>query len=433
MADLLPFRGLRYRADVVGDIGSVLAPPFDVIDAEQQAALHEASPYNVVRLELGQERPDDGPQENRYTRAAATLGEWRSLQALAQEDRPAFYVYVQEFEHEGRRHKRTALLGRVRLAPWEAGSVRPHEETMRGPKEDRLQLLRQLRTNVSPIFALYRDPDGRVGRLLPSDGQPLLDTTTPDGGRHTLFALTDATTNDAISTALRDVPLYVLDGHHRYETALAYRDERSASGGQAGGWSDDAPENFVMVAITSVDDPGLVLLPTHRLVRPPSLPSDLVQRLERFFHVEDTTPKSYDGTALLRLLARLKAGGAFGALGLEEGRLHLLTLRERALVRSLMPKRSQVWQALDVSTLEYAVLRETLGVTSGAPDALAYTEDPAHALREVESGRWPLAFLLNPTRVDQILAVADAGERMPAKSTYFYPKLATGLVLNPFD
>ena len=415
----------------------MLAPPFDVIDAERQAALHEASPYNVVRLELGQERAGDGPEENRYTRAAAALSEWRSSRALVQEDRPAFYVYVHEFEHEGRRHKRTALLGRVRLAPWEAGSVRPHEETMRGPKEDRLQLLRHLRTNVSPIFALYRDPNEQVERLLPSDDRPLLDTTTPppagragDGGRHTLFALTDATTNDDISTALRDVPLYVLDGHHRYETALAYRDERRAQGGD---WRGDAPENFVLVAITSVDDPGLVLLPTHRLVRPPSLPPDVVQRLERFFHVEDTTPKSYDGTALLRLLARLKAGGSFGALGLEEGRLHLLTLREPALVRSLMPKRSHVWQALDVSTLEYAVLRETLGVTSDTPNTIAYTEDPEHALREVESGRWPLAFLLNPTRVDQIIAVADAGERMPAKSTYFYPKLATGLVLNPFD
>ncbi len=430
MADLRPFRGLRYRADVVGDVASVLAPPYDVIDAERQAALHEASPYNVVRLELGQERPGDGLEENRYTRAAVALSEWRSSRALAQEERPAFYVYVHEFEHEGRRHKRTALLGRVRLAPWEAGSVRPHEETMRGPKEDRLQLLRHLRTNVSPIFALYRDPNGQVGRLLPSDDRPLLDTTTPDGGHHTLFALTDATANDDISTALRDVPLYVLDGHHRYETALAYRDERRAVGGD---WSGDVPENFVLVAITSVDDPGLVLLPTHRLVRPPSLPPDVVQRLERFFHVEDTTPKSYDGTALLRLLARLKAGGSFGALGLEEGRLHLLTLRESALVRSLMPERSQVWQALDVSSLEYAVLRETLGITSDTPDTIAYTEDPAHALREVESGRWPLAFLLNPTRVDQILAVADAGERMPAKSTYFYPKLATGLVLNPFD
>jgi uncharacterized protein (DUF1015 family) len=433
VADFRPFRALRYRPDAVGDIGSVLAPPFDVIDADEQLALHQRSPYNIVRLELGEQRPGDNVQENRYTRAAATLDEWRRSGVLAQEEQPAFYLYVQEFEHEGKRRRRTALLGRLRLEPWEAGPspgrIRPHEETMAKPKQDRLQLLRHLRANVSPVFAVVRAMDD-----IPATEQPLVEATAPDGQRYILAALTDNETIDAVAAALREQPLYILDGHHRYETALAYRNERRA---QAPAWTGEEPENFVLTAVTTQDDPGLVLLPFHRLVRPPALPADLIERLERFFAVEDVTPKSYDGTALLRLLARLAAAGAsgtaFGALGLEEGRLHLLTLHDAAAVRALMPERSATWQSLDVSVLEYAVLRETLGLQLDTPGAIDYTEDAERALREVESGRWPLAFLLNPTRVEQVLAVADAGERMPAKSTFFHPKLATGLVLNVLE
>ena len=434
MAEIRPFRGLRYRPEAVGDVGTALAPPFDVIDAEEQASLHERSPYNIVRLELGQDRPDDTPSENRYMRAAATLRDWREASVIIQEERPAFYIYHQEFRHEARSRRRTALLARVRLEPWEAGVVRPHEETGAAPKADRLQLLRHLRANVSPVFCLYRDAEGRIERLLAAEGAALADATTPDGQRHSLFAITEPAVIEALSAAMRELPLYIADGHHRYETALTYRDERRK---EASAWTGDEPENFVLVALTAVEDPGIVSLPTHRLVRPPSLPSDIIQRLTRFFHVEETTPKSYDGTALLRLLARLNAAGAsgtaFGALGLEEGSLHLLTLADPGAARSLMPQRSEAWRTLDVNILEYAVLRDTLGLTEKAADALDYTEDAEHALRAVESGRWPLAFLMNQTPVEQTLAVADAGERMPRKSTFFYPKMATGLVLNPFE
>lgn len=422
MADFRPFRGLRYRDG--SDVASLLAPPFDVIDAAQQAALHERSPHNIVRLELGEQRASDSASDNRYTRAAAALSEWRASGVLALDERPALYRYVQEFEHEGARRRRATLLGRLRLEPWSAGVVRPHEETMAKPKEDRLQLLRRLRTNISPVWLCARE------RHTVESWEPLFDATTPDGQRHTLAKIDDKESIDKVASALRDQPLYVLDGHHRYETALAYRDERRTA---SAGWTGEEPENFVLAAITSQDDPGLVLLPFHRLVHPRAVPEDIVERLGRFFAVDDVSPKSYDGTALLRLLARVTATGnsgtAFGALGLEEGRLHLLTLRDGSAARALMPQRSATWQSLDVNVLEYAVLRETLA----APEEIDYTEDAGRCLREVEAGRWPLAFLLNPTRIEQMLAVADAGERMPAKSTYFYPKLATGLVLNAFE
>jgi uncharacterized protein (DUF1015 family) len=419
LADFRPFRGLRYRAGA--DLPSLLAPPYDVIDAAMQAELHQRSPHNVVRLELGEQRETDSESDNRYTRAAAALVEWRRDGVMVQEDRPAFYLYVQEFEHEGARKRRSTVLGHLRLEPWSKGIVRPHEETMPKPKEDRLRLMRALRANVSPVWLCARELHA-VGSW-----QPLFDAATPDGQRHTLSKIDDTNSVDAIASALRDQPLYILDGHHRYETALAYRDERRSA---SSAWTGEEAENFVLAAVTAQDDPGLVLLPFHRLVRPRAVPHDVVDRLGRYFAIDDVSPKSYDGTALLRLLARVRASGAagtaFGALGLEEGRLHLLTLRDAETARALMPERSRVWQSLDVNVLEYAVLRETLV----APDEIDYTEDAARCMSEVESGRWPLAFLLNPTRIDQMLAVADVGERMPPKSTYFYPKLATGLVLN---
>jgi uncharacterized protein (DUF1015 family) len=413
-------------------MGAVLAPPFDVIDDDEQASLHERSPHNIVRLELGEARPGDDNTSNRYTRAASLLADWREAGALREEERPAFYIYTQHFSHEGHRYHRTSLFGLVRLEPWEAGIVRPHEETMSGPKQDRLQLLRHLHAQVSPVFGLYRDDGGMVAGLA-SGAEQLLDVHTPDGGRHTLARLDDHVAARTISEALRDGPLYIADGHHRYETALAYRDEVRAA---ASSWTGEEPENFVMMALTAIDDPGLVMLPIHRLVRAPSLSADVVARLERVFDVQDTTPKSNDGTALLRLLARLSAEGAsrtaIGALGLEEGRLHLLLLRDAPAVRSLMPAHSKAWQSLDVNVAEYAVLRDALGVVAGS-GALDYTEDAGRALSDVESGRWQVALLLNRTPVEQVLAVADAGERMPAKATFFYPKLATGLLLYPFQ
>ncbi len=426
MADFRPFRALRYRTPVADDIASLVAPPYDVIDAAEQSALHERSPYNVVRLELGESRTDDGERANKYTRAAAALSAWRSAGVLAQDEAPAFYEYVLEFEHEGTYCRRRHIFGLLRLEPWEAGEIRPHEETMAKPKEDRLQLLRHLRANVSPVFVVAR----RTIVSGSTSSELLIDMMTPDSQRHALSAIHQT---EAIIKALREQALYILDGHHRYETALAYRDECRA---HAANWTGEEPENFVLAAVTAVDDPGLLCLPTHRLVQPPVPAPDAIERLARYFDVTDTTPKSYNGTALLRLLARVSAAGvtgtAFGALGLEEGRLHLLTLRDAAAVRALMPAGSHVWKSLEVNVLEHAVLRNTLGITAGK-GAVEYTQDASRAMRDVEAGRWPLAFLLNATKVEQMLAVADAGEKMPAKSTYFYPKLPTGLVLHAFD
>jgi uncharacterized protein (DUF1015 family) len=435
MADVLPFRALRYRPEVVPDLGAVLAPPFDVIDPAERQALLERSPCNIVRIELP--NPENLATERPYAAAQELLHSWLTDGILFRDEQPAFYRYVQEFEREGRRVQRQALFARVRLEPWEAGVVLPHERTMAAPKRDRIQVMRHVRANISPVFALYRDTDGRMPDLLAASESLGGSTMTASGERHLLSPVADDATLQSISAFFRDRPLYIADGHHRYETALAYREECRA---KAMRWSGGEPENFVLMALVAAEDPGLIVRAFHRLVRPPSMPADLIGRLERYFQIDDVTPKSFDGTALLRLLARLQAAGsagrtAFGALGLEEGRLHLLTLGDVDAARTLMPgERSAAWKALDVSVLDEVILRSTLGADAeGGAGAVDFTDDATEAMHALEGGRWPLAFLLNPTPVDQVLRVADAGDRMPEKSTSFYPKMPTGLVLNPFN
>jgi uncharacterized protein (DUF1015 family) len=435
VADVRPFRALRYDPAIAGDPSRLIAPPYDVIGPEEQRRLYAASPYNIVRLECGEDRPGDAPGHDRYARAAAELRRWREEGVLVLDERPRLYLYEQEFIHEGPRRRR-ALLAIVRLEPWERGVILPHERTLPKPKEDRLRLLRSVRANVSPVFGLYRDR-GALGELIASEGPPLLEATTPDGQRHRLLSVSPERER-AIAAAFGPRSIYIADGHHRYETALAYRDERRAL---AEHWTGEEPENFVLMALVAADDPGLVVLPTHRLVHPPVVPHDLVPRLSRFFDIEDVTPKSWDGTALLRLLARLAAAGretvAFGALGLEEQRYHLLLLTSFEAVEPLLPPdKPSVWRRLDAAVLQHVVLKACLGIDESAVAAghvVTYTEDAEQARLAVEHGRARLAFLLNPPPVEQILAVADTGERMPQKSTYFYPKLATGLALYPFE
>jgi uncharacterized protein (DUF1015 family) len=437
LADVRPFRGLRYRPGVAASLADLLAPPFDVISPEAQRFLLRRHPANIVRLELGEERPDDTPQDNRYTRAAATLSRWLAEGILAIDPEPAFYLYDQEFFRGGRLLRRRSLLARVKLEPWEKGVVRPHEHTLIAPKEDRLQLLRRCRTSFSPVFALYGDPDGRLRAAASQAARAasLAQAREPGGEAHTLYGLDDEVATSSIRDLFRDRTLYVADGHHRYETALAYREERRTPH-----WSGEEPENFVFMALTAAEDAGLVVLPIHRLVRLTAIPDDLAARFEGVFLVEDLGPVRTGGPlrdALARLSEAGSEGPAYVAVGPGPSRLRLLRPRNPEALRACLPLGTPpAWRDLDVALLQYAVLEGLLGIDAARlarGDALEYTEDAAEALEAVASGRAPLAFLVNATPVEQILAVADAGERMPQKSTFFYPKLATGLVMYPLD
>ncbi len=430
MADFRPFPALRFNPSVAGEASALIAPPYDVVTPEQAAALRSRSPYNISRVDYGEARPADAEGDNRYTRARRDLDAWLAKGALLRDAAPRLYAYDQQFSLHGATLTRRAIFGRLRLEEWDKGIVLPHEHTRAAAKADRLDLLRATRVNLSPILAMYRGKPSRP-LLGPSDlGPAVLDASLP-GERHTLRPI-EVAAAESVRRSLAAEKLYVADGHHRYETALFYRDEVKA---RAGSWTGEEPENFVLAALVDIDDPGLVVLPTHRLVKMPDAFGDPVERLQALFEVRPAGEASrpVDVEALAGAMAAAgRSMPAFGAIGLEPGKLHLVTVRDEAEVRRRIPAgHAEVWRGLDVNVLHHALF-PALGNRS-RPEEIEFTEDAQEAARAVLAGQWDVALLLNATRLDQLVACADAGERMPQKSTYFYPKLATGVVMYPLD
>jgi len=429
MAEVRPFRALRYDPGVA-DLSRTIAPPYDVISPELQRELYERDEHNIIRVEYGRDAEGDSEAANKYTRAAAALRDWRSRGVLRLDDEPAIYVYRQRFAWDGTRYERTAYFGAVRLEPWDAGVVKPHEHTLANPKADRMNLLRATRTQVSPVYSLYRPKkaDG-LWFEVPEHAEIAIEAGAE---AHLVDRVTDEIAIADFARLIADSDVYIADGHHRYETALAYRDEVRA---RSATWSGDEPENFALMALTPYDDPGLLVLPTHRLLHLPSLPDDALARMRRYF---DAAPQAAGDTgALLASLSEAGAtGAAFVVAGLTDGP-QLLTLRDRATVEMMMPgDQPDAWKKLDVNVLQYGILQDAFGIDDAAlraGSAVSYTQNAEEAVRAVAQGEAQLAFLLNATPVEQVLAVADAGSRMPQKSTYFQPKLPTGLVLRSLD
>ncbi len=427
MADVRPFRGLRFDPSAI-DPSLAIAPPYDVISPAEQRALYGRSPHNIVRIEYGEQSASDSASDNRYTRAARDLDGWRRACVLTRDATPAIYAYDLEYGWAGRRFKRRHYFVAVRLEEWDKGIIKPHEHTLSGPKVDRLDLLRATHTQVSPVYCLYRAKRGVS--LANVRGAPLYDFEA-DGQRHVLSAITAETDVAVIAMHLAACDIYIADGHHRYETALKYRDECRAS---AAAWTGDEPENFVMMALTDAADPGLLVLPTHRMLAPAPLPDGVISKLSRYFNINSVPMTDSNPTEALARLAAEAGGTAFVAAGLEPRAMHLLVLTDRAAMEQLMPAdQPESWKRLDVSVLQYGVLNHIFGIDDAAlaaGGAVSYTQDASIACANVASGAASAAFLLNATPVEQVLAVSDDGGRMPQKSTFFYPKLPTGLVMN---
>jgi uncharacterized protein (DUF1015 family) len=440
VADVQPLRGIRYDPARVDSISSVIAPPYDVISPKEQRFYHKRHPQNVIRLELGAEHPSDSAGDNRYTRAASALEEWLEKGILLRETEPAFYVVEHRFTHEGAASHRWGLTARVRLGSEGPDSARPHESVMEERIVDRLKLLRACRVNLSPIMGIVDRGVGGFPSLLAglASREPDISAADRDGTVHNMWIIRDEQSLGLISTWCADKAIYIADGHHRYETSLAYQSEQQAV---CSHFTGREAFNFVLMTLTGADDPGLLALPTHRLVRfiKAERLSEFRNGAERFFDIERM---EHPGTGraetikswLDRLTQRGRQGVAMALYGLDGDALWLLSLREGAEVQKAMPaQRSQEWRSLDVTILHCVMLGEMLGVDTPRreTECLDYTRDAAEAVELVDAGKYQLAFLMNPIPVSSILAVADAGERMPPKSTYFYPKLPTGLVLNP--
>ena len=435
--DIRPFRALRFDADAVGDLAAVISPPYDVISPAQQAELARRNPRNVVRLDLPLDAPGDEP-ESKYRRAARDFAAWRSDGALRKDRESSLYVYEQTYRVPGSdaERRQRGFFGRLRLEPLGEG-ILPHERTLSGPKEDRYRLLRATGVNFSPVVVLYRDSAGHaaahaIERL--AGGMPTTDVVADDGVRHRLWqvAANDpdlGPTLEALRATAAAAPVTIADGHHRYETALRYHDERHRDRAVC----EEAPFDFLLALFLAIDEP-LTVLPTHRVVRGGASGDALVERAASLFDVEPV-----ESAGALAAAFRPGEGGApAGATGTGRfglwtgGRGAILRARRDAFEPLVDRSASECLRWLDVSLLAIA-LERLAGLDRGATTAggrLEYTKDAAEAVAIVERGDAHSAFLLDPTPVEAVLDVAAAGRLMPQKSTYFYPKPATGLVFH---
>jgi uncharacterized protein (DUF1015 family) len=427
MAQIAPFRGIRYDLATAGSASQLLAPPYDVISEAERAALEKLSPYNVVRLIL----PEGDPPE-KYQRAAGELKRWQTAGVLKRDARPALYRYHQTFTAEGRTATRKGFICLIRLHRFDEGVVLPHERTLAGPKADRLLLKRACRAHLSQVFGLYSDPARVTDRPFATleERPPDLEATTSDRVTQRLWRLEDAQGQAEVIAALADKKVYIADGHHRYETMLALREElRAESGGN--------PRSLVeygTIFLANMDDPSLLVFPTHRVVH--GLSSFELQRVlaaARASFTVDSRPLQ-PPAAVRGVLAEKGLEAPTFALVAGE-RVHYLTLRRDLDLERVPGLRGPlVVRALDVTLLHALVLEGILGIDRAAQERqtnLRYVKDTKQALDEARTAEVQAVFLMNPTKVSEVKAVADAGEVMPQKSTFFYPKLASGLVINP--
>ncbi len=430
MADVRAFRAFRYDLGRVGALANVVAPPYDVIDPALQNALYERSPYNVIRLILNKESADDTEHDNRYTRAARLLRDWQLENVLKQDSARAFYVYHQEFEVEGRKYTRKGFLGRVRLEPYGQGKIYPHEETMAGPKADRLKLFRATAMNLSPIFGIYPDEEGAVQACLDKaiHRSPPIETVDHLGVISRLWPVAD---QHAVSTTvglMGPKPLFIADGHHRYETGLRYLEERR----QSGQVPDEHAANFILMMLVSMNDPGLIILPTHRLIS--GLSGVTAQRLSALLAPHFDVEQVGKGDEAARLAwEQIEADGSQDLLGFgtaADGIWLTARFKNPSIMAESASDHGPAWRGLAVAILHVVVLDGLLSKVGLQKPSCKFVHLLNEATSAVANHQCDLAALVPPAGMSHVEEIAGNLEKMPAKSTYFYPKLLSGLVFN---
>jgi uncharacterized protein (DUF1015 family) len=436
MADIIPFRALRYDPQHVS-VPQAVTQPYDKINPGMQDRYYSASPYNLVRIILGRREPTDNPANNVYTRAASDFRDWRGQGVLRQDSAPSLYVYSQRFTAPGESidHERRGFIALCRLEDYSARVVFRHEQTLAKPKADRLDLLRATHAHFGQIFMLYED-SGEIESALTAGTQsePVTEVTDEYQVVNRLWQVSDPGVIASVQRLMRDKKLIIADGHHRYETALSYRDERRAAEPSAG---PDAAHEFLMMTFVNLNSPGLVVLPTHRVVRGlASFSADDFQSSSRkLFEVEEIDP-ALDGPRAAAIL-RDKGKSGTTLLAVTANRAFLLSkLRLAGAAASLLAGLSPRQQALDVVQLHKCLLEGVLKLSEESireQRNLSYVRDADEALGLVRSGKADIAFLMNPCPVQQVRDVAFAGEVMPQKSTDFYPKLLSGLAIYALD
>ena len=429
MPEIAPFAALRYSRRLGPDLSTLIAPPYDVLTAADKAALLARDPHNIVAVDLPHVPPESAGPDAAYQQAATTLKQWVADGTMTLDQQPAIYVYTQEYEHAGRRYTRRKFFARMRLEEFGAGTVFPHEKTFGGPKEDRFKLIAATACQLSAVFGLYSDPGGMVVSLLGVNGRQPDATATMDGVVNRLWVLTDQKTIASVAEQMASRPVYIADGHHRYGTALNYREalERQTTGGLPA----DHPARFVLVGFCAMEDPGALILPTHRVL------------------------SGFSGRSIPEVLAALAPGLELSQLAVNAGALEttpppagqeLLVysgtdervfagrFNNLAALEKLAPERSPAWRQLDLAYIHMYLIDELLtrGLLGGHEPKISYVKLAGEALRRARDTDG-LALLTRPCTMEQLRAVSHANDLMPHKNTFFYPKLATGLVINPLQ
>jgi len=442
VAQVVPFRGMYFDTAKVGDLSKVVTPPYDVIRPEEREAFATLHPHNMVHLILPAALPGDNPLENRYTRAAALFRQWQSQGVFRRDDRSAYYYWETRFENDGRTYTRRGLAALVRLEPFSRGIILPHEQTFSKIKADRLELFKSCQAYFSPIYSLFPDPENQILAELAKGAppEPLLSFTDVEGREQRVYPVTDPRTQAAVYNALKPRQLFIADGHHRYETAMAFQKwmkERYPL------TSPQAPFNYMLMYLANLYDPELVILMAHRLLRGPRLKhveeGRVLTRLEWYFDITPLAPPAgQDVAAYARFiqdeLAQTSAEATVFIMvgfGLRAWRLQLREgVRQKVLAREMHPALAN----LDVAVLNYLVFDKGLGLDAKAMDdqeTCKYSSKVEEVIKLLAAKEADLAFILNPTKIEQVRQVAESGLIMPRKSTYFYPKVMTGLLLNP--
>jgi len=402
MAEIIPFRGILYNPSKIDNMANVVAPPFDIISEQEQLEYHESHPNNIIRLTLGKTYENDTSTNNRYTRASDCFNKWLSENILEQDEKSAFYLTAHEFPFENKPITRYGLITLVGLEPFEKGIVLPHEKTFSKVRSQRLELIKECKANLSAIFSLYSDKKNQILNTLKdaiSNKTPDLDFTDYNSHKHRLWRITDKAVRQYIAEALKEKTIFIADGHHRYETALNYREWLSTNDPN---FNSSHPANYVMMHLCSMEDPGLIILPAHRMFN--KVPASL---RETFILFMKDCPE-----------------------------LYLLVLKPGVMEKMFGDELPEALRNIDVTVLTRLILMELLGFDQARLDnekLIAYSSIAEDAVDAIAAGRHDITFILNPTKIQQVRNIAEAGLIMPRKATYFFPKVITGQAINKLD
>jgi uncharacterized protein (DUF1015 family) len=431
MVETAPFKGMVYNNKKIIKLDDVMSPPYDIISEKMQNELYEKNAYNFVKLILGKIYPDDTDQNNRYTRAKKLFHAWQEQDILIPSAAPAIYPYKIQYSVKNEKKQMNGFFVLLKLDP-EYRTVKAHEKTLAKPKADRLNLMRACYANLEPIQLMYMDEQDSIRRAM--DGalnEPLIRVKGYDGFIHTLWRLDNTQVVQQIIDELKVKILFIADGHHRYQTSINFAQEKRE---QTKNTDPNAPFNYIMVVLCNMFDPGLSILPTHRFIKMPGVNlEELAKKLDKDFTIEkkpiQTKKKNYEKLGKL-IMHDIETTNAHTLALYAKDSYYVLTLKDDRIMDTVAAEHSKIWRTLDVSILHKLILEQFLGINEkNLEDHVKYTRVDAEALQLVDEGMYDFSFLINATKIDQLKAIADASEHMPQKSTYFLPKMLSGLVM----